>query len=488
MDDVLLTGRPTGNKLLATVVIIGIALGLASANAALTVASILLAYVLVKLLWRPGEPPVLLYAMGFQWVQASILIFFADLQNLTLKELGANSLDAGGEMIGAATWLTLMSLLAIALGIRLAVGPSRKFEAQAAMESLTVQLEVQRLFYASLWAIALSSVLTQFSYMAPGLSEPVRGLVLLRWVVYYLLAYTVITQRRGYQQLTIVLAVELSIGFLGFFSDFRAVLIMTLMAAMAAPNALRGIRFRNIVAIIVLTASLGVIWQSIKSDYRNFLNQGEAGQVILVSRIAQFSELVTLIGDLTPEKLIEGGRDLIYRIQFVNFFGATMGVVPAYIPHENGRLWLEAIEHVLSPRLFNPSKPVINDSDRTAEYSGMAVARGEDGSSIGIGYIAETYIDFGPVVMMIALFIWGLWVGWVYRILTRSARYLPFAYGCAAALITQNAALVEQSNMKMVGSMLIGFLALYLVQKYLAGKLLQLLVAPFEVGVVRRID
>lgn len=487
MHDVVLNSRLTGNKLLATVVIASIALALASANAGLTVASILLAYVLVKLLWRPGEPPVLLYAMGFQWVQASILIFFADLQNLTLEELGANSLDAGGEMVGAATWLTLMSLLAIALGIRLAVGLNRTSEAQPAPETITAQLEVQRLFYASLWAIALSSVLTQFSHMVPGLSEPVRGLVLLRWVIYYLLAHTVFSQRRGYQQLTIVLAVELLIGFLGFFSDFRAVLIMTLMAAMAAPNALRGIRFRSVVAIVMLTASLGVVWQSIKSDYRNFLNQGSMGQEILVSPSAQFSELVTLIGELTPETLVEGGRGLIYRIQFVNFFGATMGVVPKYIPYENGKLWLEAIEHVLAPRLFNPSKPAINDSDRTAEYSGMDVARGEDGSSISIGYIAETYIDFGPVVMVIPLFVWGLWVGWVYRILTRSARYPAFAYGCAAALITQNAALVEQSNMKMVGSMLVGFLALYLVQKYLAGKLLHLLLAPVEAGVVRRV-
>ncbi len=487
MHDVVLNSRLTGNKLLATVVIAGIALALASANAGLTVASILLAYVLVKLLWRPGEPPVLLYATGFQWVQASILIFFADLQNLTLEELGANSLDAGGEMVGAATWLTLMSLLAIALGIRLAVGLNRTSEAQPAPETITAQLEVQRLFYASLWAIALSSVLTQFSHMVPGLSEPVRGLVLLRWVIFYLLAYTVFSQGRGYQQLTIVFAIELLIGFLGFFSDFRAVLIMTLMAAMAAPNALRGIRFRSVVAIVMLTASLGVVWQSIKSDYRNFLNQGSAGQEILVSPSAQFSELVTLISELTPEKLIEGGQGLIYRIQFVNFFGATMGVVPEYIPHEKGKLWFEAIEHVLAPRLFNPSKPVINDSDRTVEYSGMNVARGEDGSSISIGYIAETYIDFGPVVMVIPLFLWGLWVGWVYRILTRSARYPAFAYGCAAALITQNAALVEQSNMKMVGSMLVGFLVLYLVQKYLAGKLLHMLSTPVEAGVARRV-
>ena len=238
---------------------------------------------------------------------------------------------------------------------------------------------------------------------------------------------------------------------------------------------------------MMLTASLGVVWSSIKSDYRSFLNRGSMGQEILVSREDQVSQLITLIGDITPEKLADGARGLIYRIQFVDFFGATMGMVPKYIPYENGKLWFEAIEHVLAPRLFNPSKPVINDSDRTAEYSGISVARGEDGSSISIGYIAETYIDFGPVLMAIPLFIWGLWVGWVYRILTRSARYPPFAYGCAAALITQNAALVEQSNLKMVGSVLVGFLALYLVQKYLAARLLQSLSTPAEPGAARHV-
>ena len=487
MHDALPIRNPAGNKLLAVVVALGLALALASANPGLTVASILLAYVFVKLLWRPGEPPVLLYAMGYQWLQASILIFVADFQNVTLEELGAASLEAGGEMVAAATWLTLMSLLAVALGIRLVVGPNRKSEAQPVEAIASEQPQVKRLFYASVVAIALSSVFTAFSFLVAGLSEPIRALVLVRWVIYYLFAYSVFSRRRGYQQLAIVFAVELSIGFLGFFSDFKTVLIMTLMAAMAVPNVLSGVRFRSIVAIVMLTASLGVVWSSIKSDYRSFLNRGSMGQEILVSREDQVSQLITLIGDITPEKLADGARGLIYRIQFVDFFGATMGMVPKYIPYENGKLWFEAIEHVLAPRLFNPSKPVINDSDRTAEYSGISVARGEDGSSISIGYIAETYIDFGPVLMAIPLFIWGLWVGWVYRILTRSARYPPFAYGCAAALITQNAALVEQSNLKMVGSVLVGFLALYLVQKYLAARLLQSLSTPAEPGAARHV-
>ena len=473
-----LSRSDSGNSLLLTIVGAGIGLSLLSANPGLTLASVTLAYVLVKLLWRPGEPPALLYAMGFQWLQASILIYFADLQNLSLKDLGAEHLEAMGDMVGAATWLTLIGILAVALGVRVAVGPKRVPAPSLRPASAPPQVDIQRLFYASLWAFALSSVLTKLGFMVTGLAEPVRGFVLLRWAIYYLFAYTVFSQQRGYKQLAIVFTIELAIGFLGFFSDFRPVLIVTLMAIMAAPNAWRRIRLRSVVAVVLLTLSLGTIWQSIKNDYRSFMNQGTVGQVILVSPGEQLAELATLVADLTPEKLLQGARSLVYRIQFVDFFGATMGMVPRYIPYENGKLWFEAIEHVLTPRLLNPNKPVINDSDRTAEYSGRDVARGQQGTSISIGYFAETYIDFGPFLMFLPLFVWGLCVGWTYRILTRSPRYPPFAYGCAVALITLNASLVEQSNIKMLGSMVMGFLALYLVKRFFTDKLLRLLLRP----------
>lgn len=488
MPDTLPTSRPARSGLFSTSVFVGIALSLVSANPELTVTAIVLAYVLVKLLWRQGEPPVLLFALGFQWVQASILIFYADLQNQALADLGADTLEAGGDSVAAATWLTLIGLLAVGLGARLGAGSRAKTPAAGQAAPPGAQFHIPRLFYASLAAMAISSVLTKLSFIVPGLSEPVRGFVLVRWVIYYLLAYTVFSERRGYPQLAIVLAAELLVGFLGFFSDFRAVLIMTLMAAMALPYARLGIRLRGVVAIVVLTLTLGVVWQSIKSDYRDFMNQGSAGQEILVSRADQISELATLIGNLTPERLGEGARGLVYRIQFVNFFGAVIGMVPTYIPYEDGKLWWQAIEHVMVPRLFNPNKPVINDSDRTAEYSGLNVARGEQGTSISMGYIAESYIDFGPVLMMPALFVWGIFVGWIYRVMVRPSKCPPFAYGCAAALITQNAALVEQSNLKMVGSVLVGLIALYLVQKYFAEKLIGALSAPATSAQIGSID
>ena len=67
------------------------------------------------------------------------------------------------------------------------------------------------------------------------------------------------------------------------------------------------------------------------------------------------------------------------------------------MPHENGALWLDAITRPFMPRLFFPSKTAINDSERTNYYTGLAVAGAEEGTSISLGYVAESYIDFGAI-------------------------------------------------------------------------------------------
>jgi len=484
MPNLSLNRKPPGSRSYVMAVVAALLMALFSANTVLTVASILMLALLVKLLWRPGGPQVLLYAIGFQWLQASILIFYADLQGSPLNALTYFHF-VGLERIVSATWLTLIGLLVVALGMWLAAGPRYVPDAQPASAAITAQLSVRRLFFASLAAIVLAGVLKGMAYMVSGLAEPVNGLVLLRWVVVYLLAYTVFVRQRGYQELSIVVGIEITIGFLGFFADFKTVLIVVFLAATAAPDVLGGVRIRTLAAFGVLAIALAVVWSSIKIDYRNFLNQGSRGQVILVSTGDQLAKLANLLGDLTLEQVRTGGETLLARLSYVDYFGAAMDMVPNVIPYEDGKLWGEAIQHVFAPRLFNPSKPAINDSDRTAYYTGVNVARGEEGTSASLGYIAETYIDFGPALMMFPLFLWGLFLGWVYRTLIRSGGYSLFGYACAVAVVFPHASVLEQSNLKLVGGVVVGFLALYLVQKYFARQLLRELAHPVAAGRVR---
>ena len=58
--------------------------------------------------------------------------------------------------------------------------------------------------------------------------------------------------------------------------------------------------------------------------------------------------------------------------------------------------------------------------------------------------------------MMAPLFAWGLFVGWVYRVLVRSTRFPLVGYACGTVLVALDASALEQSNLKMVGACLLG--------------------------------
>ena len=106
---------------------------------------------------------------------------------------------------------------------------------------------------------------------------------------------------------------------------------------------------------------------------------------------------------------------MLDRLSYVDFFAVVLDTVPSQLPHENGALWLDAITRPFMPRLFFPAKAIIDDSERTNYYTGLAVAGSEEGTSISLGYVAESYIDFGAPLMMVPIFGLGLVLGGFYR-------------------------------------------------------------------------
>jgi hypothetical protein len=121
------------------------------------------------------------------------------------------------------------------------------------------------------------------------------------------------------------------------------------------------------------------------------------------------------------------------------------------MPYEHGALWRDAIQRVFMPRLLFPGKPGIDDSQETAKYTGLAVAGQEQGTSIGLGYMAESYIDFGWLGMFIPIFLLGVFYGTIYRLFGYRQQNRLFAMGCAVAILVFGAYTIETSNTKLVG-------------------------------------
>lgn len=451
----------------------GALLCLASAftsNPLLTVGCAVTLVTIFLLLWRPAEPPVLFYAMAYQWLQASILVLSADLQGLALDDVDHRLLSLHGRptdlFLEPATWLTLAGLLAVSLGMRLAAGPSMGRASLDMLANATARISPHRAFVACIASMVVGSILVSYSYVLPGLSQPVLALGHLHWVAVYILAYVVLTQRRGYGVLALVLAIELGIGFLGFFSEFKTVLVVMLLAALSIPSALRGARLWMAGLIVVLMIVLGVIWSAIKVEYRGFLNQGTRDQVVLVSKSQQIAELGRLLGNLDEEQLARGASSLVKRLTYVYFFSETIQMVPKFIPHEEGALWGDALYRTFVPRLLDPDKSSVDDSERTAQYTGLFIIGGDSGTSISLGYVGESYVDFGPVFMMIPLFLWGALVGYVFRTFTRNRSQLLVGYGSVSVIVLMNASVLELSNAKMIAGLVLSWVVMYLAQKY----------------------
>jgi hypothetical protein len=187
------------------------------------------------------------------------------------------------------------------------------------------------------------------------------------------------------------------------------------------------------------------------------------------------AEMARLVGDMTPEKFATGAELLMYRLTYVYFFGEVIDTVPQYIPYERGALWGDAVYRALVPRLVDPTKSIIDDSERTSTYTGLTLIGADASTSISLGYMAESYIDFGPALMMLPIFLWGYAVGRLYRLLVTGPAAAFLGYGSATTLVLLNAAVLELSNAKMIAALVLTSVVLYLSQRYLSGPLYRML-------------
>jgi hypothetical protein len=207
-------------------------------------------------------------------------------------------------------------------------------------------------------------------------------------------------------------------------------------------------------------------WMSIRDDYRNYLNQGTGQQVVLVSPVEQVSTFGQLLSTVDGETLEGSVQTLFRRVAYVDYFAAVLQYVPEHHPHENGGLLAGALGHILIPRLIYPDKPWLeSDSDITMRYTGLIVPSTAQGTSISLGYMAETYVDFGPYGMYVPILLFGLTWGLMYRWFVRKAPQA--ATGIAfATVLALSASQFEIAQTKLIGGMFSRFLLFAVLVRY----------------------
>lgn len=431
-------------------------LGLTTVNPLLTAVSILAVPVFMSLLWRRGEAPVLLFAVGFQWLQVTARVFHANVQGVDVAEFSKYAVFGGAPSIERAVWMGLLGLVVLAVGMRLGMRKLGALDERRVFDE-TRLFSTDRAFILYLVCTGVATLLESAAW--GSLVQLFLAASKVKWVAFFVLGYLVLKRRERYLFFAVAVVFEFIAG-IGFFSEFKTVFFITFIVIFTVYHHLRpGVVVGGAFVFAVLLV-FGAAWTSIKGEYREFLNQGSGSQAVLVSQGEQLAKLGELVGTLSWDDVTYSMGDLFDRVSYVDYFAIVMDYVPEYTPHENGELWKTAFVHVLTPRALYPSKPPLTpDSEVTMRYTGLQLASTQQGSSISIGYMGESYVDFGPYGMYVPIFLLGILWGVIYSFFVSRARSVVMGFGFATACLL-NVYQFEMTGIKMFGGILTTFIVL----------------------------
>jgi len=437
-------------------------LGVTGVNSALALAAIVVLWLGVHLLWRKNISPVLLFVFAYQWLQASVLIFKANYEGVSIASLHTFN----GQMTEAII-LSLIALSFLALGMRQGIG--RGNPVNVAMLRAQISEKPTEYWFRIFLVFWIISILAPIgSMLIPGLRQVFLAFTGLKWAFFWVFTYATFSRGNASRKLWwIVLFFELVLSFGGFFSDFKTILIVTLLAVVPAGVRLRPARLMGLVGLIAFTLYLGVVWTAVKGDYRRFLTKGENAQVVLVGVDERYTYLTNAITRLDSTAMGLAFDNMLDRISYVGFFALVLDEVPARLDHEYGAVWGDAVLRPFMPRIIFSAKSTINDSDFTSKYTGTnVIGAGDQATSISIGYIGESYIDFGYYFMMLPIFLLGLLYGKFYKWMCnyRNAQGV-IGMGLATSVLLP-AAVLETSITKLVGGLVVSALVAWLVARW----------------------
>lgn len=428
--------------------------GLVTPNPGLTAAGILVVPIIVSLLWRPGELPILLACCLMQWLQVVTPVFDADLVG---QSLGVVS---GIPQHDKATWLTLVGVVATAVGMRLAL-KHRLGSVAPQIELELGQVSLPRIFHGYLLGFGVAIVSSSLAWQTGGLGQLILPFALLKWGLLWILISGALIQGRGHGWVVAALALETGFGFLGYFSAFKDAYYVLALAIFSIRKRLSPVTWVGIFATLLGLLTLMIFWQAVKIEYRAFVSRDATDQGVRVSVVERLEKLQELVANLDAAGIEEGITTLVERVGYTELFAATLEWVPAGEPYAGGELWRKALLHPVTPRLLFPDKAVLDDSEVTRRFTGRQVSGSESGTSIGIGYMAESYADFGAFWMFLPLLSLGYVLGQLYRRIVFSGTSRAWGVALALAVLFVTLQGIATAGAKMFGAVLSASLVLF---------------------------
>ena len=429
------------------------------------VASILLIF-LARKSWRHDEPKIIFFGVIFYWLTVCALMIYGIFFNKPMIEMT----DAPTTFIYT-TYLSLLATFCYCSGIFIAIKSIKIYEESQLVKELEKFDSKRLLLFYSIYSF-VASIFGGVVLSLGGLSQAGVALIWVKWAFLTLLIIHTLLFPSNQKWVLIILLIEVVLSFSGFWSSFKDYLFMAAASFLTFSSRINVKRYIQVGVFGVIAFFLMVIWSVVKGEYRSFLTGGEKTQIYKSSSV---SDNLSKLSDLVGEKFGKGNFDenfntgveaLANRVSYTEYFAMSVRQVPEILPYEGGALLMGGLEHVLKPRLFFPDKKTIDDSYLTSKYTGRQFSGGEQGVSFSLGLVAERYIDYGPFFMFIPIFIFGLFLGYIYKyIITHSLnRVWGLAFVAPLFFLIPN---LGVATTKFLGWVLTYFFVWFLFNKYL---------------------
>ena len=441
-----------------------LALSLLTINPIATFFAILFVPFAAKLLWRKNEPPILFFGLIMQWSQVCLKIFYADYLYKDFRNLFTYY-----QNIDNAYYYSLTSLYVICIGIYIIIHKLPQLEHDD-FKMLLDRYNLKKIVTLYIAAIFFIPFLLVFSHILPGLQQFFIKVQDLKWAIFFFFFASHFVFDKNKKLLYTILIAEIIFSLTGYFSSFKDFFIVAIVLYVFVKRTYTYVNYALFGLLVVLLFNLMIVWQYVKPEYRSYLSGGESAQVVTVSKTDALEKLYELTSNAKNLKYEDGITNLLDRLAYIDIFSASTSYVPLNRPHEHGRLWLDAIKRILMPRIFFPEKTVIDDTEKTITYTGVGFAGANSGTSISLGYVTESYIDFGFPGMLIPLLLWGVVIGLSYKFILLKSYNRIWGYAFLVPFIFQ-INLFETALDKMVGSFFAFFLIYLFLNKFVIKRL-----------------
>jgi hypothetical protein len=308
-------------------------------------------------------------------------------------------------------------------------------------------------------ALAAQRGLVEFAYELPELTQAILTLRFVHLALLFLILRRLSRPTVQWHWITLVMIFEVVLGITGFFAGYREPIVMAVIALFEIFNPRRVQHWVGVGVFGVMLVAISLFWISVRTEYRKEFDNETFAQ----SRGAQFDKMSQLSADWwrNSHDVFDDMDRLVDRMWVVYYPALAVARVPLVLPYTDGAFVSAALQHVLSPRVFFPTKAELkSDSEMVRKYSGVWVAGSEQNTSIAFGYAGESYIDFGVPMMFLPVFLYGLVAGLAYQTLSVRIRHEELRSGLLAVIFWLALYLFERSWVKTIG--LLGTLLVYL--------------------------